>query len=269
MSFFASNDRIFLLNQDGKVIFDTNKPMPHIIQTLTASVSVDFPAVPAKYWRQDSVFPNSPTCARRENVCKYRTVCGFEQECRWDFSVSPARQICENVYACRQKYTCEYEWINYDEWWSYQGFDYTAREWETTLPIGGIVNSLNADFLLINAVAHRTKQGSLADIGPLPCGLPLDRSFIANNTSIVETSSDLRDGTPWLTRIMSVFVEDGIVKVQFKHSNRIFRSVSTWKGMTCEVKYGGTYIGNIPRTAPAGESSYTFDLTIRVGKFTH
>ena len=38
MSFYAANDRIHITNSAGKVIFDTNKPMPYNIQTITGNV---------------------------------------------------------------------------------------------------------------------------------------------------------------------------------------------------------------------------------------
>jgi len=264
MSFYASNDRIWLKNTEGKVIFDTDKPMPHIIQEVTANVSVTFPAVGVSVKRVWWVTPKSIRCSALEQVCGFERVCGYEREC---MNIG-GTITCQDVWRCHDEYVCRWETVYHDEGHIEETFSYTEGEWEQTFNIANVVGGLNADFLLVNAMATRTKRGELADVGPLPCGLPLGQWFIANNTSIVECSSDIRNGNPWMTRIMSVFVEGGKIKVQFKQSNRSFESVSRWQNSACSLF--GWDIPSPPGRPPppGGESRYTFQLKIQVGKFT-
>lgn len=253
MSFYASNDRIYITNSSGKVIFDTNKPMPHIIQTVSATVSVTFPEIPVTIKRGMTNIGPSMMCARDEYQCKNEYVCN------WDPMLGQ--------YVCGYEWVCNWVAVPYDRYLVWDVFDYKALEWEKTHEIATIENGLEADFLLVKAVATRTLQGELADIGGLPCGLPLGQTFVANNTSIIECMSDIRDGSPWMTRIMSVFVEGGKVKVQFKHSNRAFESVSAWDYMECSwIGFPPVAPGMPP--PPKGKSAFTFDLNIVIGKFT-
>lgn len=43
MSFFASNDRIYITQTDGHVMFDTNRQSPHFVSQITVPIVVDFP----------------------------------------------------------------------------------------------------------------------------------------------------------------------------------------------------------------------------------
>lgn len=268
MSFFASNNRIHITNPDGKVIFDTDQPMPHIIQRVTAQLTVTFPTIAGGYKTEYYTGVDSDLCRRYENVyvCANRYSCQREQVC----GIRDGKYQCWMENVCKNRYSCEYEW----QWVRYplhsikQGFRYEAMNWEQTVEIAPVANGLAADFLLTNAVATRTEQGALIDAGPLPCGLPLGPTFTANNSSIIETVSDVADGQPWMTRIMSIFVEDGILKATFKHSNRAFESRSKWEGGYCNYSSVPPYAGNIPTQLPSSRSSYVFDLDISVGKFT-
>lgn len=295
MSFYASNDRIYITNPDGKVIFDTSKPMPHIVQEVTATVSVNFPGVGVSVKQHGGFYPGSASCSRTEYVCNYEqvcnwekvckneTVCGYKDECNWEYVCIGSscsyqyvckpvyscwtENVCRDEYICRNERVCQNKTIYYDLNWRWDRFAYTKKEWQQTVEIANVVEGIEADFLLVNAKATRTKQGQLADIGALPCGLPLGQWFVANNTSIIECSSDIRNGDPWMTRIMSVFVEGGKIKVQFKHSNRVFESISRWYGEACAWSSIPPYLPGMP-PPPTGESSYTFELKIQVGKFT-
>lgn len=291
MSFYASNNRFYITNSAGKVIFDTNKPMPHIVQTLTAQVSVSFPQVDSTYWRSETkIFTGSFFCPTQvyecryvygcewENVCGPKQVCGYKSVCNYNVITGQyecgLQWVCETQNVCEQQNVCAYRW-KCQNWDTYgdlyeirQGFDYAAKDWQATYDLGSITGGIQADFLLVNCQATRTAQGNLSDIGPIPCGLPLGSWFVANNSSIVEVVSDLRDGEPFLTRIMSVFVEGGKVKVQFKHSNRTFRAVRGYWEQACSFNMFPPFVGGIPTTPPTGISSYTFNFTIQVGKFT-
>lgn len=275
MSFVAKNDRIYMTNTAGKVIFDTSKPMPHIIQTITARVTVDFPAIEAKYITESTTMGSHPMCGQEVYRCEPEYKCGYEQVCKLTWVPNPNnpaggsfQNVCNNEWVCKTETVCKWVTEYRDMYSVVQRFDYIAQDWEKTVDLGPIVAGVNADFLLVNAIAARTKQGSLADIGLIPSGLPLGPTFVANNSSIVETSSDIRNGSPWMTRVMSVIVENGRIKVHFKHSNRGLKSVSQWAGSYCIFNTIPPYIGQIPKEPPNGASSYTFDLAIRIGKFT-
>lgn len=291
MSFYASNNRIYITNAAGKVIFDTNKPMPHIIQTITKQISVSFPNIPTTYWRDERrIAVGSAACygqvyecrwvygCENEWICGPQQVCGYQNVC--NYNPLTGQNECGLQWVCNTQNVCGYQnicanrqkcqWWDYwgDQWRIEQGFDYAAHNWETTVEVGTITDGLDADFLLVNCTANRTAQGSIPDIGPFPCGLPLNTSFVANNSSIIEVVSDLRDGAPFMTRLMSIFVEGGKVKAHFKHTNRAFRAVSYWRDYGCSQDQWPPYVGGIPQTPPSGASSYTFNLTVQVGKFT-
>ncbi|MDV2968722.1 hypothetical protein RZ532_22290 [Nitratireductor aquimarinus] len=264
MSFQASNNRIFMTNAQGKVIFDTNKPMPHIIHSVNGTVGVAFPKIPCTYYDGAQNYGPSIVCERSEYQCNTEWVCRTE----WEWVYENDQWVSKPVEKCGWEQVCSWEPVRYDEWRHWQGFDYEASDWQLTRSLGPVPEGLNADFLIVHATATRTRHGALADMGALPCGLPLGKPFLANNSSIIECMSDIRNGTPWMTRVMSVFVENGEIKVQFKHSNRGFRAVSQWDGLYCSFDNIPPRIGGIPETPPQGDSAFNFNLSVRLGMFT-
>lgn len=274
MSFYASNDRIRITDNAGKIVFDTAKPMPHIIQRITKSISVSFPNIPCK-WRS-IMMKSGPSilCQRREYqyVCRQTWVCKPVQQCGMVRQPDGTYSYeCETVTRCGYENVCGNEWVTINgNMYDYDSkYTYEAVNWSTIVDIGAITGGLAADFLLVNAVADRTAQGELLDSGKVPCGLPLGQTFVANNSSIIETASDVSNGQPWMTRIMSIFVESGRIKAEFKHSNRGFEARSKWSGNYCEGAYGTPPLApGAPSSSPSAVSSYSFDLDIVVGKFT-
>jgi hypothetical protein len=274
LSFFASNNRIHITNAAGETVFDTDKPMPHVIQRIQKSISVTFPNIPSS-WR-NVMIPIGPTpmCRRREFqwVCRQEWVCRTEQQCTLKMVNGVLQQVCEPVQRCGYEQVCGNEWVDIDgDGYQYHSkYTYSPVEWSQVVEIGPVVDGLDADFLLVNAVAARTAQGALFDTGPVPCGLPLGQTFVANNSSIIETASDVANGQPWMTRIMSIYVENGIIKAQFKHSNRGFEARSKWDGgLYCEGMSDTPPIApGAPGSSPSVASAYNFNLDIVVGKFT-
>jgi len=253
LSFFASNNRIRVTNDADKTIFDTAQPMPHIVQRLQVSTSVGFPNAPGRYWMTSAYLGESSLCQKYEQ--KYS--CQLEYVC--------------NGGTCSYQNVCAYrmEWVKYPAYLNTQGFEYDAYNWSTVVDLGAIANGIEADFIIANCIAYRTAQGSIIDVGPIPCGLPLGASFLANNSSIIESTSDVADGSPWLTRMMSLFVQNGHVYVEFKHSSRGVRQRSQWEGgLECNWSGPPSFVGNIPRSVPSNASSFQFTFDILIGKFT-
>lgn len=270
MSFYAANDRIHVTDAAGKTIFDTNKPMPHMLQQVDVSTSVTFPNVGVSYWTNDYVVqPQSVHCARQEYVysCQQEYVCGYETQCGWVNN----QYVCEQVYVCSWQNVCKdrLTTVYYDLWRRDQGFDYAALEWETTHVLANITGGVEADFLLVKCSVSRTAAGQIAgDIGTIPCGVPTGVWMVANGSSILENACTLNNGQPSMTRLMSVFVENGQIKVTFKHSSRAFRVYTRWQGDACAYSNFPTFVGGIPQSPPPTASSYQFTFSILVGKFT-
>lgn len=284
MSFFASNDRIHITNTQGQTIFDTSKPMPHVIGRIQPTVSVTFPNIPGTAVKNVNTFPNHQAC----QYLSYETVCGYQ-------NVQSYEYVCENQYVCGFQYTpngteyvcswqnvCSWKWVTKNQYvcesqWvtrygdgadMLQWYEYTAHEWSQIINLGPVPNNLNSDFLLVNATASQNTQGQVIDIGFLPCGLPLNQNFSANNSCIVETISDVSNGDPWLTRTMSIYVESGQIKCEFRHSNRFYKTKTSYSGLFCSNNGVPAWIPNKPSSVPESSSSYIFNFDILIGKFT-
>lgn len=251
MSFYASNNRI-RVTKAGETVFDTAQPMPHIVERKYVSCSVTFPNAPSSYRIRSVNLGQTALCQRLEQQysCEQQYVCGIDG-CKWET-------------VCGWKPV----WVNDDLWQDIQGFNYSAVEWSTLVDLGAITGGIEADFILANCVASRTQQGTLIDVGAIPCGLPLGSWFMANNSSIIESGGDVGDGQPFLTRVMSLFVQNGHVYVEFKHSNRAFSSRSEWGATRCATYGVPPFIGDIPRSPPSAVSAYNFTFDLVVGKFT-
>lgn len=270
MSFYASNDRIRITDANGEVVFDTERPMPHIVQRISGAADVEYPNIPLTQASARYNNGPSPVCRRQEYqyVCDMQWVCETVQQCSMEMQPNGSyAYVCTPVQQCSYQYVCSNQWVDVDGdlYVDEARYSYEALDWQTVVDIGEVSDGIEADFLLVNAIAVRNTQGSLIDTGNIACGLPLGETFVANNSSIIESASDVSNGQPWMTRIMSVYVEGNRIKVEFKHSNRAFDSNSKWSGYSCSNFYSpppGT------PSAPSSISGYSFSFDIIVGKFT-
>lgn len=280
MSFFASNDRIRITNDAGKTIFDTNNPMPHIIGRISdAQITVTFPDVATTYWRTELNHGPNTTCAYIEHQyqCHWENQCGFEQVCGWVIVEGVPQYRCEPQWVCKDVQVCGWEpvWVNGDLWYIAQGFSYAATEWSNVYDLGAVPGDVDADFILANCYAERLSGGTIPGdfgvLGQIPCGIPLNAWFVVNGSAIVETASNVSNGIPWLTRLMSIYVEGGRLKVSVQHSSSTIQSLTEWADFACT---GGsfppfpTYVGGIPNPPPTKSSQYRFTFDVLLGKFT-
>lgn len=278
MSLELEIDRIYMTNNNGKVVFDTSKPMPHILATMNAQINVTFPA-PAfdteVYFYQ---YPWDTRCKYWGETCGWETVCGNVWKCKLQWVPNPNiptggsfQNVCGYVFECNQEWVCKPALLNGPSAETWQFFKYEALHWSTERTVGSVPHGIDADFLLANCVATRYKQGRINEVGPMVCGLPLGKPFMANNSSIIETVSHPGTGEPWLVRMMHLFVENGLVKVRFQHSNRAMREVSEYSYFVCGNPWmPGPTIPLHPNMPPPpdAESQFQFNITVQVGKFT-
>lgn len=267
MSFLGDVNRIYMTNAAEKVIFDTSKPMPHILQTVTQTVTVDFPEVPYEPKENWVTFPNHSSCAyqQQEYQCNTETVCGYVQVCSWQNN----QYVCRNEYQCNPQTVCRWVWVTHygDYTQGAQGYRYNALEWANEIVLANVIGGVEADFLIAKAVATRIQQGNLNEFGSIPCGVPLATTFMANNSSIIETTSQIDNGNPWLIRAMHLFVTGGQLRVRFVHSNRMYEELSQYTYSSCSGRYSGTWIPSMP-PRPVSQSRYSIVLNVQVGKFT-
>lgn len=272
MSFFASNDRIQITNDAGQTIFDTQRPMPHILGRVQTTTSVSFPDIAGRWESATVNLGRSAMCGRSESFyrCALRFECWTEQQCGIEWNGTTSSWVCRDVQVCGNREYCSWVWemVYYDEYARNDWFVYDAGNWETTVNLAAIPDGIDADFILVNCTATRTAQGALLDLGSIPCGLPLGVNFIANGSSIIENAATLSDGAPAMTRIMSVYVEGGMLKAHFKHSVRAFQAASRWSGTACSFTMFAPWFPGQPATKASAVSAYTFNFDVVFGKFT-
>lgn len=272
MSFKTSNNRILVRDAANRITLDTDQPMPHILQTAAVSLSCGFPG--------DGGISHSHSHTPASylfyyNKCQQEYVCGPEQVCGMDYSGQFP------VYKCTTQTVCGFKQVCRDV----QGWEtetncwvkalYAAREWSQVQNIVGIINGIDADFIQVSVEAARTVAGTDPWYGTLVFSLPAGR--VLAQGSVVLESAFLTGGSSWLRRIMSIYVENGIVKVLFKHSNRYIEGGSVaYPGIEYSyspfdaVPPGGRKMPKFHADAPtvSTPSSFSFNFYVTIGKFT-
>lgn len=241
MSFTAENNVIRVTDTNGAVVFDTGTPMPHIAAVITNTITHTFPessdsAVGVKF-EPVSAFTSgcrSYQC-NFEYVCDTNNVCGFQNVCDW-VDVEGYRTIAANKVG--------------------------ALEHSQVYDIGSVSGGTNPDFLLVLMTANRTTAGGQADFGTFISAVPTGQKIAANGSTVLE-SAFILGGTPWLSRIVSVYLSGNTVKAEFKHSNREYTSqLALTSSESC--------LGYPSPSANADNTSSTWVISfeVYVGKFT-
>ena len=263
MSFFAENNRIRITNQAGETIFDTDTPMPHIVQQLSGTVTHTFPDVPHRTdGSQSSSTTNLCTTTETRYECEYVTECDYVEVCEPDFF---GEIRCRDEFRCEQVRECTFNTyivpIPFGTYtWNISSVvDASEREW--TYKIGDISDSVNADFIVVTMNGNRTGAGSHFEYGTFVSALPASKDVAGNGSAILE-SSFLSGGQSWLRRIVSVYVSGSAVYAQFKHSSRARNDL-----YSREV-FGSCFPGAQYPPGYNTSSSFSISFTVQVGKFT-
>jgi len=285
MSFYADNNRIHVM--DGLVdVFDTNTPMPHITQVMIAnSISVGFPNPPkgmnhthwtTQEWNNENVCRTRTICRNRygcelEYVCSPQYVCKpatwpqTGQVCGWE-NVCGYQNVCKDRYSCQPEYTCEIEAVLRVRYFCDVRRRVDALDWEQVTVLGNISPAVAPDFFVINVSGARTAAGAQADYGTFVSAVP-GSPFVCQGSAILE-SAFVPGGASWLRRIMSVYIENGQLKVKFKHSNRQYNSnMITGQANALDNQPSAAFI-HAPDSFDEVASSFTFNFTVYIGKFT-
>lgn len=230
MTFQAQNNNITVTDTNGDVVFNTGTPMPHIVQTVTSNVTHQFPE------SGDQTF--------------------FVTQFTWF-----------------NDFTCSYQYLNYGvnppQWETRYHTKYVmrggnrvlAKEDSQTYTLGTLTSGTNPDFLLARLNATRTVAGSQHDYGTFVSAIPSGQEIAANGSTILE-SAFRADGEPWLSRLVTVYLDGDAVKAEFKHSNRQYDGEETWDTSACQFP-PSVY-------APPSNTSSTWSMAFNVyaGKFT-
>lgn len=229
-------------------MLDTNTPMPHILQVATASASVTFPNTTHQVSHNHQTYP----VTIQEEDCSLQNVC--ERDWFTGQETCTLKWVCTPVNRTYYDHVCG------------QSTTYNALNWEQTNNLLTVVNGIQADFVQVRVEASRSVAGGDNNYGTFVAVLPPGQ-FLSQGSTLLE-SAFIPGGASWLRRIMSVYVEGGVVKVKFKHSNR------------GKSNHGAHFI-NYPRSASflfpfCGDavgvtnisSKFDFTFYISVGKFT-
>ena len=281
MSFEARDNIIRVTDTNGDVVFDTGTPMPHIAAVLTHTVTHAFPAS-----GNTSVALGSNTvsdiisgcrefrCAL-EWICNDVYTCGYGYKCNYEYVCGTDifgnfscgfQNVCGNVYSCGYVERCGFEnvcdWVPVQGYATSSGNQVSALEHSQTYTLGTLPAGTNPDFLLVLMRAGRLIAGSQSDFGTFVSAIPNGEMIAANGSTVLE-SAFIPGGAPWLSRIVTVFLEGDAVKAEFKHSNRQYTSVRA-------TDYSESCFGFPSAWAPADNTSSTWEITfeVYVGKFT-
>ena len=285
MTFEAQNNNIVVTDTNGAVVFDTGTPMPHIAQVVTANVIHQFPESGDQVVATDSYTISAIVSSCRdfqyvcntEYVCEQVYVCGYEYQCNYEYvceynyatgrTECGYQQVCGNVYVCGYEQQCGYQQVCGNEWVDVQGYETVggnkvlALEQTDTYTLGSVPAGTNPDFALVLMTATRTATGSHHEYGAFISAIPAGQQIAANGSTVLETAFQ-PGGQPWLSRIVSVFLDGDTVKAEFKHSNREYLGSGRWVNQSC-FGYPSAY-------APPDNTASTWDITFEVyaGKFT-
>lgn len=276
MTFTAENNNIRVTDTNGDVVFDTDTPMPHIVGVINASVSHVFPDSPAFADTATTYFRESMSCAsqeyscRSEYVCNREWVCETRRECGYqtDPWTGESGYVCETVRDCGYETVCGNELVC--DWQTVYGtlaltFYWNvveAADFTSVYTLGAVEPGTNPDFLQVIAVANRTHAGSQIDYGTFVSAIPNTQRIAANGSTVLEMAFE-PGGSPWLSRIMSVYLSGDNVMVEFRHSNRHYVSRKEFEYRECD----GFGLGFEAAPDQTG-SNWTVDFDVYVGKFT-
>lgn len=270
MSFLAENNVIRVTDTNGDVVFDTDTPMPHIAAVVTSNVIHQFP---------DS--GDTPVALSSSFIPSAISGCQ-DYQCNLEY-------VCEDVYACRYQYVCAYDffagglvcgyetvcgfeeecglqnvcdWVDVEGYYTSSGNRVSALEHSQVYTLGSIPAGTNPDFVLALMTANRTVAGQQSDFGAFISAIPANQKISANGSTVLESAFQ-PGGAPWLSRIVSIYLDGDTVKAEFKHSNREY--TSNFPTSTSESCFGFP-----SASAPADNISSTWDITfeVYVGKFT-
>lgn len=282
MSFLAENNVIRVSDTNGDVVFDTGTPMPHIAVVLFKNIIHQFPesgdtTVALDFKTLSPIISgcrdyqcNQEYICNREYVCNRVYRCRQEYVCEYDFSagqnVCGYETVCGYEEECGYEDVCGYErvcdWVDVEGFETASGNRVSALEHSQTYDIGSVSAGTNPDFLLVLMTANRTVVGSQSDFGAFISAIPNGQKIAANGSTVLE-SAFIPGGAPWLSRIVSVFLDGNTVKAEFKHSNRQYTSIrATNIDQACS--------GFPDPYAPPDNTRSTWDVTfeVYVGKFT-
>lgn len=230
MTFQAQTNNITVTDTNGDVVFNTGTPMPHIVQTVTSNVTHQFPE------SGDQTFTISSYTYYNDWGCPYQY---------FNYAFNPPQW--ETRYYNRYEVT--------------SGNRVLAKEDSQTYTLGTLTSGTNPDFLLARLNATRTLAGSQHDYGTFVSAIPSGQEIAANGSTILE-SAFRADGEPWLSRLVTVYLDGDAVKAEFKHSNRQYDGWSSWYYSACQF----------PPTsyAPPSNTKSTWSVAFNVyaGKFT-
>lgn len=282
MSFEARDNVIRVTDTNGDVVFDTSTPMPHIAAVLTHTVTHAFPesgdtSVALGYSTVSDIISGCRDfrcdleyLCNDVYTCGYEYQCGTEYVCEYDFysgrNVCGFQYVCNNVYSCGYEERCGYErvcdWVPVQGYATSSGNRVSALEHSQIYTLGTVTSGTNPDFLLVLMRANRTVAGSQSDFGTFVSAIPNGEMIAANGSTVLE-SAFIPGGAPWLSRIVSVFLEGDAVKAEFKHSNRQYTSVRA-------TGYAEACYGYPSAAAPPDNTSSTWEIAfeVYVGKFT-
>jgi hypothetical protein len=276
MSFYASGDRIRVTNSSNDEIFDTDTPMPHILQTLTQNVTHTFPDTGRTVSGAIYNFINSFNCSYfYYDSCA--TTYTYYDSCAWSFdSYDSCATSSYNFYygqtecyggfvtncyggfvdECNGGFVTEYN----DEYFSDCTSYHSASDSSSTYDIGTLTSGVTPDFLIVVANGSRTSGGSDYQFGSFITAIPTSANFPASGSTILESSFQ-GGGASWLRRICSVYVDGDTVKVEFKHSNA-GRVSGFYTDSSCFI-YPSCF-----STGSSISSAFDIDFTVYAGKFT-
>lgn len=284
MTFEAQNNNIVVTDTNGDVVFDTGTPMPHIAQVVTANVIHQFPESGDQVVATD-FYPISAIvsgCRDFQYVCNTEYICGPVQVCGFENVCTPQFQcgtdifgnfscgfvdVCSMQYVCNTETQCGFQQVCGNEWVDVEGYETVggnkvlALEQTDTYTLGSVPAGTNPDFALVLMTATRTVTGSHHEYGAFISAIPAGQQIAANGSTVLETAFQ-PGGQPWLSRIVSVFLDGDTVKAEFKHSNREYLGSGRWGNQSC-LGYPSAY-------APPDNTASTWDITFEVyaGKFT-
>ena len=268
MSFTASANRIKVT--DGtEIVFDTNTPMPHIVQTITGNVTHTFSnatTTTSQAYGFDYQSFSCPVDSYDSCAYSYYDSCAYSyySSCAtYEYNYSFGSFGCVGGEVCFGGTVCEAGWVT-----TYNNLNFltctktnSALDESDTYTIGTLSNSAQADFLIVVCNGNRTTAGSDITFGSFVTAIPINQNFTANGSTILESAFQ-GGGASWLRRIMHVYPDGSDIKVDFKHSS-VAETANVSVTQACDPFSPVCTAGNRPIS-----STFDLDFTVYAGKFT-
>jgi hypothetical protein len=267
-TFEAAENVIRVRDASGAVVFDTATPMPHIAAAISASLSHSFAPsatarVIARQWRTINTCQEYRNICTNDYICRQVYECWNDYVCDWSFGQYTCgwKQVCGWRQVCGWEQVCSWQWVNVDGYQTDERASVAAREHTQTYTLGTLPSGTNPDFLLVLITATRTRAGAQGDYGTFVSAIPANETICATGSTLLETAFQ-PDGAPWLSRIVSVYLEGDSVRAEFRHSNRPYTGAQIHAQHAC--------FGYPSGFAPLDDtrSDWTFSFDIHAGKFT-